>query len=386
MIRLPTLRCNSTNAFTSWKQTELIRQHSRSFGLQFRSKHELFWPSTKILYDGILEGNRASLAKAITLLESSRDDHQSQAKYLVNEIIKYQKNNMTQNNTFRIGVSGPPGVGKSTFIEALGSFLIANYNYKVAVLAVDPSSTRTGGSILGDVTRMHELARNPSAYVRGSPSRGTLGGVTRTTSEAITLCEATGYQIVLVETVGVGQSETAVESMTDMFLMLSPPAGGDELQGIKKGIMELVDLVIINKADGDLVSIAQQAEGEFSSALNLTQPKNDFWTPQVKVCSALRKTNIDVVWNVMNQFWETAKESGSLENRRREQRSTWLWRLIQESLLKRFSEDETIRNLLPAIVNEVEDGEVSAGAAADRLLEEFEVNRNRGTGEGAEAE
>jgi len=302
-----------------------------------------------------LEGKRTSLARAITLVESSLPEHQVQAGFLLSSVLQKQKEKPSR--TFRIGISGSPGVGKSTFIEALGTFLVTQAKHKVAVLAVDPSSTRTGGSVLGDKTRMEELSRLPEAYVRPSPSRGTLGGVTRTTQDAIVLCEAAGYDIVLVETVGVGQSETAVENMTDMFLLLVPPAGGDELQGIKKGIMELVDMVIINKADGELIPIAKRAMGEYKTALNLMVAKSDLWTPPIKLCSSIEKTNIAEIWREISNYWRIFEETGTLKDKRGQQRTDWMWKMVQDELTMKFEASAPVQKLLPSIQKQVELGE-----------------------------
>jgi len=323
---------------------------------------------TKSLLRGVLDKHRPSLAQSITLVESFRSEHQFQADMLMASLLKNQE--LNGGKTFRVGISGPPGVGKSTFIEALGMFLCKK-GYKVAVLAVDPSSARTGGSILGDVTRMDELTKHENAYVRGSPSRGTLGGVTRSTTDAIALCEAFGFNIVLVETVGVGQSETAVEGMTDMFLLLSPPAGGDELQGIKKGIMELVDLILVNKADGELLPVAKRAAADFKTALHFGTPKTPSWVPQVRVCSARTKDNLAEAWKVMQQYWDQMEKEGILEKRRKKQRKAWMWRLVQEELVKRFESSKKVQGLLIQVQRDVEEGRLAAGVAADLLLDKF---------------
>ncbi|PRP87610.1 hypothetical protein PROFUN_04637 [Planoprotostelium fungivorum] len=272
--------------------------------------------------------------------------------------------------TFRVGISGPPGVGKSTFIEALGTFLCQK-DFRVAVLAVDPSSARTGGSILGDVTRMDELTKHKNAFVRGSPSRGTLGGVTRSTTDAIALCETFGYNVILVETVGVGQSETMVEGMTDVFLLLSPPAGGDELQGIKKGIMELVDIIVVNKADGELLPIAKRAAADYKAALHFGTPKNPLWVPQVRICSARTKDNVAEVWKTMNQYWEQMEKEGVMESKRKSQRKAWMWRMVQEELVKRFERNPRVQSTLIEVQREVEEGRLTAGLAADLLMDSF---------------
>ncbi|KAI9298120.1 ArgK protein, partial [Neoconidiobolus thromboides FSU 785] len=235
-------------------------------------------------------------------------------------------------NTYRIGLSGSPGVGKSTFIESFGTHL-TKLNYKVAVLAVDPSSTKTGGSILGDKTRMYELSRNDMAYVRPTPSRGTLGGVARNTNEAILLCEAAGYDIILVETVGVGQSETVVADMVDVFTLIVPPAGGDELQGMKKGIMEMSDIIIVNKADGDLINSATRAQTELISALKFMHPNTMGWETKVLKISSLKKEGIQEVWENLNLFNNFISNNNIKKNKRGQQQIRWMWREVTSSLL-----------------------------------------------------
>jgi LAO/AO transport system kinase len=253
--------------------------------------------------------DRRALAKAITLIESTRADHREQAQLLLADALP------KTGQAFRIGISGTPGVGKSTFIESFGLHLCAQ-GQRVAVLAVDPSSTRHGGSILGDKTRMPGLAVHPSAFIRPSPSGGTLGGVARRTRESMLLCEAAGFDVVLVETVGVGQSETAVAQMTDVFVLLMAPAGGDELQGVKRGIMELADVLVVNKADGALLPIATATLADYSSALRLVRPRSPHWTPQAHLASALHGTGIDDVWTVLRNYRATMETVGEWSARR----------------------------------------------------------------------
>jgi len=238
-------------------------------------------------------------------------------------------------------------------------------------LAVDPSSIRTGGSILGDKTRMAELSNNNNAYVRPSPNRGTLGGVTRTTSEAIVICEAAGYNIVLIETVGVGQSEIAVEDMVDCFTLLVPPAGGDEIQGIKKGIVELADILIVNKADGDLIPVATRAEAEYSSALKLLRPKSENWTPKVLMCSSKTNTKIDIVWETMVKFKDIMQKKSEYQLKRAQQRKSWMWKMVKQELIDAFQNHPRTKQLIPFIEKEVLAGLISPTKAADRLLSEF---------------
>jgi LAO/AO transport system kinase len=269
---------------------------------------------------------------------------------------------------FRLGLSGSPGVGKSTFIEAFGMKLIGK-GYKVAVLAVDPSSVRTGGSILGDKTRMVELSRCPEAYIRPSPSRGTLGGVTKNTNEAILILEEAGYDVVIIETVGVGQSEVAVESMVDMFTLLANPAAGDELQGIKRGIVELSDLIIVNKADGDLIPKARQAQFEYMSALRYSVPKSSLWRPRVLACSSHTGEGLDAVWDTMHDYWRSMEQVGELSRRRQQQRINWMWRLVHDELNYRLSSCVDIQAMLPNLEAQVKRGEIAPGTAASSLLQ-----------------
>lgn len=310
---------------------------------------------------GIRAGERAALARGITLVESSRDDHQEGAQDLLARVLDLT------GGSIRIGLSGAPGVGKSTFTEAFGRFLIEQ-GLKVAVLAVDPSSARTGGSILGDKTRMEFLARDPNAFIRPSPSGGTLGGVARRTREAMLLTEAAGYDVVLIETVGVGQSETAVADMVDMFLLLLSPGGGDELQGIKRGIMELADLVVVNKADGDLKPAAKRAAAEYAAALHLMRPKSPNWLPRVELASALKGEGLDKVWETITDFREVMTGSGELTARRAEQAKTWMWTELREGLLAKLGSHEEAGRLIPKLEKEVAAGTKTPTAAAQQLL------------------
>lgn len=309
-------------------------------------------------------GQRRALAKGITLVESSRADDQKAAQALLAELLPHTGKAM------RLGLSGSPGVGKSTFIEAFGSFLI-DQGKRVAVLAVDPSSTRTGGSILGDKTRMERLSSDPMAFVRPSPSGGSLGGVARRTREATLLAEAAGYDAVLVETVGVGQSETAVADMVDMFCLLLSPAGGDELQGIKRGIMELADLVIVNKADGDMKTAAKRAQGEYRAALHLMRPKHAGWSPRVVLASALQGAGLDAVQEQIGRFYDHLKENQALEPLRRDQSEAWMWAEIKDQLMDRFAADEDVSAHLKAVTAGVRDGTRPATQGARDLLASF---------------
>lgn len=310
----------------------------------------------------ILAGQRRALAKAITLVESGRADHQAEAQKLLARLLPHT------GKSVRLGFTGTPGVGKSTFIEAFGLYLTGQ-GHKVAVLAVDPSSVRTGGSILGDKTRMELLSRNPNAFIRPSPSGGTLGGVARRTREAMLLCEAAGYDIVLIETVGVGQSEIAVSEMVDMFLLMLAPGGGDDLQGIKRGIMELADLVIINKADGDLEKAARQAAGDYKAALRLMRPKVACWTTSVILASALEGRGLNRIWEKIQAFEGAMKDSGTLAEMRSEQARAWMWSEIHDQMMDAFRASHPDR--LKQTEQDVADGKVPATTAARSLLQDF---------------
>jgi len=314
----------------------------------------------------LLEGNRRALARAITLVESSRADHREQAQALLAEIMP------KTGGAVRIGLSGAPGVGKSTFTEAMGLHL-TGLGHKVAVLAVDPSSALTGGSILGDKTRMELLSRDKNAFIRPSPSGGTLGGVARRTREAMLLVEAAGYDVVIIETVGVGQSETAVAEIVDMFLLLQSPGGGDELQGIKRGIMEMADLIVVNKADGALEKPAKMAQAEYIGALGLMRPKSPNWTPEVLLASALKNIGITEVWDAICTFEQRMVDSGELLGNRARQATSWMWSEIGEGLMDRFKADKAVADRLPGLEKQVADGQITPSAAAAELLGIFKA-------------
>ncbi|MET7640080.1 methylmalonyl Co-A mutase-associated GTPase MeaB [Streptomyces sp. NPDC005438] len=313
---------------------------------------------------GVLEGSRASVARAITLVESRRADHRELAQRLLVELLPHT------GRARRIGVSGVPGVGKSTFIDALGT-LLTERGHRVAVLAVDPSSTRTGGSIMGDKTRMSRLAVDPSAFVRPSPSAGTLGGVARATRESMVVMEAAGYDVVLVETVGVGQSETAVAGMVDSFLLLSLARTGDQLQGIKKGVLELADLVAINKADGPHERDARAAARELAGALRLLRSPDEVWNPPVLTCSAREGTGLDTLWERLERHREVLDGAGLLAAKRRQQQVEWTWSMVRDQLLHQLHAHPEVRRLTPELERRVRDGELTATLAADRLLAAF---------------
>lgn len=324
------------------------------------------------LAEGILAGDRRALARGITLVESSRADHRAAATALLGELLD------RTGHGIRLGISGPPGVGKSTFIEALGLHVL-DEDHRLAVLAVDPSSTRTGGSILGDKTRMGELARRPDVFIRPSPGGGQLGGVARRTREAMLLCEAAGFDVVFVETVGVGQSEVAVADMVDLFLLLVSPGGGDELQGIKRGIMELADLVVVNKADGDLAAAAGRAAADYANAVHLLRPKWRSWSTEVLACSALERRGITEVWDAVRRFRLAVEGSGELRAVRARQATAWMWSEIRDALLERFTADEEVARLLPSMEHDVATGRIAPTEAARRLLDAF-THRSDPTG------
>jgi len=323
------------------------------------------------LADRLAAGDRRALARAITRVESTRPDHRADADALLQAVLP------RTGNAARIGISGVPGVGKSTFIEALGRHVIA-LGRRVAVLAVDPTSQRTGGSILGDKTRMEELSRDPRAFIRPSPAGTTLGGVARRTREAMLLCEAAGFDVVVVETVGVGQSETAVADMVDAFLLLLLPGGGDELQGIKKGIVELADLVVVNKADGDMAAAARHAVAEYRHALALLRPPAPEWRVPVLSCSAATGDGVADVWDTLVRHRQTTERAGRLAARRAEQARAWLWSEIRESLVAAFRAHPDVRAALPGLERAVAEGGAAPGAAAADLLRAFGVGRTAG--------
>ncbi len=310
----------------------------------------------------VLSGERRALARAITLIESSRPDHRDRAEALLEALLP------EAGRSVRLGISGAPGVGKSTFIEAFGRHVV-EAGRRVAVLAVDPSSKRSGGSILGDKTRMEALARDAAAFIRPSPAGETLGGVARRTRETMIACEAAGFDVVLVETVGVGQSETAVADMVDMFLLMLLPAGGDELQGIKRGIVELADLVLVNKADGELAAQARRTAADYQAAIHLLRPSAPGWTARVQTCSALTGEGIAEAWEAVGAFCE-ALDSG-LEERRARQARAWMRNEISEGALAAVRRDVGLRELAEKLEREVEAGRAAPAAAARRLLARF---------------
>ncbi len=312
------------------------------------------------LVSGVLAGQLRPLAKAITLIESSRADHRERAHRVLEGLLPHTGKAM------RVGISGVPGVGKSTFIEALGLHLIEQ-GCRVAVLAVDPSSTLTGGSILGDKTRMELLSQRPEAFIRPSPSAGSLGGVAEKTREAMLICEASGFDVIIVETVGVGQSETAVAGMTDIFCLLQLPNAGDDLQAMKKGIMEIADLIVINKADIDAAA-ATRAKAQMLSALHMLRSASPNWTVPVLTLSALKKDGVVDFWNEVKRYREAMTASGEFAAKRRHQALAWMWELIDQGLRHRFRGHPQVRHALPQLSGAVEAGVTTPAAAAGRLL------------------
>ena len=321
-------------------------------------------PSSNELVDGILSGNIAALSRAITLVESTNVSHLEKANEVINACLPHA------NQSVRIGITGVPGVGKSTFIEAFGNYL-TRIGKKIAVLAVDPSSTISHGSILGDKTRMEELVKNKNAYIRPSASGETLGGVARKTREAIILCEAAGFDMIIIETVGVGQSETAVHSMVDFFLLLKISGAGDELQGIKRGIMEMADAIVINKADGDNVNKAKLAKTEFNRALHLFPAKSSGWTPTVATCSAIQNIGIDAVWHTISDYLALTTSNTYFKEKRKEQNQYWMMETINEQLKSNFYNHPEIIKQLEENKKAVQNDEISPFAAAMNLLGKY---------------
>lgn len=311
--------------------------------------------------EALLNGNRRALAKAITLVESKLDAHRDRAQQLLESVLPHT------GNSIRIGITGIPGVGKSTFIETFGLYLI-NQGKKVAVLAVDPSSPLAGGSILGDKTRMEELSRSEQAFIRPSPSEGALGGVAQKTRETMLLCEAAGYDVILVETVGVGQSEYEVAGMVDFFMVLMLPNAGDELQGIKRGIMELADALIINKADGESINLAQQTRRHYENAMHLLR-HTSFWTPRVMTCSAMQKQNIDAVWGMIANFHVDALKHNAFYEKRARQNREWMDKLLFEMLQLKLKQNPEVQKQLPELHKKVVRGETTPYSAARAIID-----------------
>ncbi len=314
--------------------------------------------------DGIIKGNRTILSKAITLIESSLHEHQQLAQQIIAKCLPYA------GKSIRIGITGVPGVGKSTFIEALGKYL-CNTGHKLAVLAIDPSSERSKGSILGDKTRMEELAVDANAFIRPSPSAGSLGGVARKTRETIILCEAAGFDTIFVETVGVGQSETAVHAMVDFFLLLMLANAGDELQGIKRGIMEMADAIAINKADGENKKMASLAMAQYKNALHLFPPTDSGWIPEVATCSAYTREGIDNVWGIINDYQVFTKANNYFNHKRQQQAKQIMFETVNDAVKDNFYNNKTVAALIPILQQEILDDKISSYVAAQQLLEAY---------------
>lgn len=323
---------------------------------------------------GILGGNRTLLAKTITLIESSAPHHHELAQVVVNKLLPHT------GNSIRIGITGVPGVGKSTFIEALG-IQLCNQGHRLAVLTIDPSSTLSKGSILGDKTRMENLARHPNAFIRPSPTGGTLGGVANKTRETILLCEAFGFDTIFVETVGVGQSEITVRSLVDFFMLLLLPGAGDELQGIKKGVIEIADALVINKADGDFETSARRACSQYANVLQYFQPATEGWKTPVLSCSALHNKGIDMIWNTVAEFIAQTKAAGVIDKRRQQQSIDWIHTLVNEHLQARFYQHPQVKALLPKLEAAVLNGKLSPTHVTERLLEIFQEKPSQPTQE-----
>ncbi|MCC6915418.1 MAG: methylmalonyl Co-A mutase-associated GTPase MeaB [Rhodospirillaceae bacterium] len=321
--------------------------------------------STAAAYvEGVISGDRAKLARAITLIESRNADHQKLAQEMLVALLP------RTGKSLRIGISGLPGAGKSTFIDAFGTMLTGQ-GHKVAVLAVDPTSSRTGGSILGDKTRMTRLSVDENAFIRPSPTGGTLGGVARATREAILVCEAGGFDIILVETVGVGQSEITVSEMVDFFLVLMIAGGGDELQGIKKGVLEIADMIAITKADGENVTRAKVTATDYQHAMRIITPMNPLWTPPVVTVSAIENKGLDTLWEKIAHHKKTLTDAGEFETKRRAQQIRWMWSMIDDRLTSRLRTDDRIRTLVAEMERGIADGKVTPALAADSILAAF---------------
>ena len=326
--------------------------------------------SVQQFVDGILKGDITILSQAVTMVESSKPDHQEIAQEIIVRCLPFA------GNSVRIGITGVPGVGKSTFIEAMGKN-ITSQGKKLAVLAIDPSSQRSKGSIMGDKTRMEDLSIDPNAYIRPSPSAGSLGGVARKTRETIVLCEAAGFNHIFIETVGVGQSETAVHSMVDFFLLLMLSGAGDELQGIKRGIMEMADAITINKADGNNIEKAELARVQYMNALHMFPAPESGWNPKVLTCSAYLKTGISEIWNTIDEYLNHVKNNAYFQHRRNEQSKFWMYETINEHLRNNFYQNEQIKTLMAESEIKVLKEEISSFAAAKKLLDLYDQIRNK---------
>lgn len=333
---------------------------NETFSKKFRKKNEVALNIEQFALD-VLAGNRTALAKAITLIESANIHHKKQAQLLLQELLPHT------GKSLRIGITGVPGAGKSTFIETFGTML-CKQGFKVAVLAIDPSSSLTGGSILGDKTRMEQLVREPNAFVRPSPSAGTLGGVHKKSRETMLLCEAAGYDIILVETVGVGQSETYVRGMVDFFMLLVLTGAGDELQGMKKGIMELADAVIVNKADGENLKLARKTMKEYQQMLHFLQPSTNGWMSDAKLVSSITKTGLEEVWDMLLKFKETTIQSGAFSERRQRQTKEWFHQLMQDRIMDAFYNQPGRKPLIESLESKILQGELTVSQGIEEVF------------------
>lgn len=322
-----------------------------------------------MIAERLVQGDRAALSKAITLIESKLERHHADAQYLLSEV---QRTSPSVNKSFKIGISGAPGVGKSSFIDRFGR-LLTSQGLRVAVIAVDPSSHRSGGSVLGDKTRMAELMRDQNAFIRPSPSACFLGGVTANAFETLSLCECAGYDVIIVETVGVGQSETQIVDLADMVLLLVAPGGGDDLQGIKRGIMEIADLVVVNKADGDMMAQARTTSRQYMSALHFMVPQSPNWTPRVLLSSVHSEEMINGVWHKICQFRDTMTKTNELQEKRERQRRTWMWKQVHEELVSRLYHDEDVVAEIDRLQEKVTRAEMSPRVAADHILHTYSM-------------
>ncbi len=316
----------------------------------------------KALANALRGGDRTSLGRAITLVESRRAEHEDLAQALLLELLPHA------GRAHRVGITGVPGVGKSTTIDALGTMLTGE-GHKVAVLAVDPTSSRTGGSILGDKTRMAELAVDPNAFIRPSPTAGTLGGVTRRTRETMIVCEAAGYDVIIVETVGIGQSETAVADMVDFFLVLMLPGGGDELQGIKKGVLEIADMIAINKADGDGLKRANQTAAEYKAAFHILAPSSAHWSPPVITVSAKERRGLDEMWTCVRDHRDALTKAGEFDAKRQSQLVRWMWAMLEDRVMANLKQNERVRALLPDLEQQVQSGSLTPVLAVRKITD-----------------
>ncbi len=349
------------------KQPPTVNPYIQNF---YKNKGSVLTP--KEYLKGIFAGDRSMLGRAITLIESNKPEHRIIAK----EIIKacQEKIQKSKIRTMRIGITGVPGAGKSTFIEAFGG-LVTSGGHKLAVLAIDPSSEKTGGSILGDKTRMETLTKDPKAFIRPSPSAGSLGGVSRKTRESVILCEAAGYDVVFIETVGVGQSETAVHSMSDFFLLLMLSGAGDDLQGIKRGIMEMSDLIAITKADGSNIEKAMGAKAQYASALHLFPPADSGWTPTAVTSSAVTKEGLPEIWEIINNYFKLVQKNGYYDYKRRQQSKYWMYETINETLKSEFYDNPKLEKAIQKTERQVLAGQVDSFMAAEGLIELFQKER-----------